>query len=89
MNSKKGGLRLFFLHFARYTGPFMRDKKEEIKMMEFVLMTLSFTLGILFASGLALFIMMQPKVMKAYMKMIGKTMSQMDQIFEAQELKDL
>lgn len=58
-------------------------------MMEFVLMTLSFTLGILLASGLALFIMMQPKVMKAYMKMVGKTMNRMDQIFYEQELKDL
>lgn len=58
-------------------------------MMEFVLMTLSFTLGILLASGLALFIMMRPKVMKAYMKAMYKTMNQMDQIFDDQELKDL
>ena len=58
-------------------------------MMEFVLMTLSFTLGILLASGLALFIMMRPKVIKAYMKMVGKAMNQMDQIFDDQELKDL
>lgn len=58
-------------------------------MMEFVLMTISFALGILLASGLALFIMMRPKVMKAYMKMIYKYMSRMDQIFTEQELKDL
>ena len=41
-------------------------------MMEFVLMTLAFTVGILLASAIAVFVMLQPVVMKAYMKKVTK-----------------
>lgn len=58
-------------------------------MMEFVIMTLSFTVGILLASGLALLIMLNPKVMKGYMKYMFKMMNNMDQIFEEEQAKDL
>lgn len=58
-------------------------------MMEFIIMTLSFTVAILLASGLALVTMMQPKVMKAYMKLMSKTMKEMDEIFYDEMAKDL
>ena len=58
-------------------------------MMEFVVLTLSFTVAILLASALALFIIMQPKVMKAYMKTTFKTMKEMEEIFYEEQLKDL
>ena len=51
-------------------------------MMEFIILTLSFTVAILLASGLSLYIMMQPKVMKWYMKFIVKSMKNMDEISE-------
>ncbi len=47
-------------------------------MMTFIILTLSFTIAILLASAIALFIMMQPKVIKAYMKWVCKYVNQMD-----------
>ena len=45
----------------------MKTNKEEIKMMEFIIMTLSFTCAILLAGVIGCVILMQPKVMKWYM----------------------
>lgn len=54
--------------------------------MEFVLMTLSFTVGILLASGIVMAIIMQPKVMRAYMKWCVKQAKVMeDLMFENDE----
>lgn len=58
-------------------------------MMEFIMMTLSFTVGILLASVLAFVIMLQPKVMKWYTKLMMKTMNNMAEITEEVMLKDL
>ena len=55
-------------------------------MMEFVLMTLSFALGILLASGIVMVIIMQPKVMKAYMKWVFKQTKEIENLmFEEDE----
>lgn len=51
-------------------------------MMEFIIMTLSFTVAILLAGVVACVIMLQPKVMKFYMKHCVKLMKDMDDIFE-------
>jgi hypothetical protein len=40
--------------------------------MEFIIMTLSFTVAILLAGVVSVFIMMQPKVVKWYMKKVQK-----------------
>lgn len=59
-------------------------------MMEFIIMTGSFTLAILLAGVVSVAIMLQPKVMKWYMKLAFKSMSNMDQIAEELiETKDL
>lgn len=58
-------------------------------MMEFVVLTVSFTVAILLASVVALLIMMQPKVMKAYMKVMFKTTKEVEDAFLEEELKDL
>ena len=59
-------------------------------MMDFIIMTVSFTVAILLASVLAFVIMMQPKVMKWYMKLMFKSMNDMEQITnEVMEAKDL
>ena len=48
-------------------------------MMEFVLMTISFTVALLLAGFIACVIMLSPKVMKWYAKYIQKiTMSMID-----------
>lgn len=45
-------MRLFF--FAKITYPFMREKsKEEITMMEFIILTCGITVGVLMASVIA------------------------------------
>lgn len=41
-------------------------------MMNFILMTLSFTVAILLASGIAVVLMLQPKVMKWYLDKVYK-----------------
>jgi type IV secretory pathway component VirB8 len=52
-------------------------KKEEIKMMEFVILTLSFTVAILLASALSVVIMLNSKVTKWYMKKINNMTAKM------------
>ena len=49
-------------------------------MMEFVLMTLSFTLAILLASGIMMAIITRPKVMRAYMKWVVKQSKLIDDL---------
>lgn len=58
-------------------------------MLDFIIMTISFTVAILLASGIALFITMRPKVMKWYMKKVTKMMPDMEQILEDEMMKDL
>ena len=58
-------------------------------MLNFIIMTISFTVAILLASGLALVIMLQPKVTKWYMKLIMKYMKNMEKIAEEEMVKDL
>jgi type IV secretory pathway component VirB8 len=61
-------------------------KKEEIKMMEFVIMTLSFTVAILLASVLSVAIMLNSKVLSWYMKKVNKVTNKMfDESFAADE----
>lgn len=57
-------------------------------MMNFVILTLAIMTGTLLASGVALFIVMQPKVMKLYMKQVNKTIQQLD-VFVMDEAEDL
>lgn len=45
-------------------------------MMDFIVMTLSFTVAILLASGFVLMIIMQPKVLKSYTKYVMKVSNQ-------------
>lgn len=48
-------------------------------MMEFVMNTISFTVAILLASLVAFVVMLQPKVMKWYLKLVQeRTMELMD-----------
>ena len=59
-------------------------------MMEFLLLTASIALGILIATAVMIIIMMQPVVMKAYMKWALKLMDKFDYVFdEKEEAKDL
>ena len=55
-------------------------------MMDFVMLTTSFTVGILLATGIAMVIVMHPKVMKWYMKYMFILMKRFDQLVE--ELED-
>lgn len=57
--------------------------------MLFIMLTISFTVAILLASGIALYVMMQPKVMKWYMKMVAKSMKGMEDFIEEEMAKDL
>lgn len=51
-------------------------------MMEFIMMTLSFTVGILLAMVLGFMVMLNPKVMKWYMKFVMKSMKDMEKVAE-------
>ena len=51
-------------------------------MFEFIMMTISFTVAILLAGVLGLVVFLQPKVMKLYMKMVMKSMKDIDEITE-------
>ena len=54
--------------------------------MMFVMMALSVAVGTLLATGVAVFIMMQPKVMKAYMKWVQKATNEIvDEMFDEEE----
>lgn len=50
--------------------------------MLFVMLTLSFAVAILVAGGLALYIMMQPKVLKWYTKKVFTMMSNYEKVLE-------
>lgn len=50
-------------------------------MMEFIMLTLSFTVAILLAGAVSIMIMMQPKVINWYMKRCFKMMSQTELAF--------
>lgn len=52
--------------------PLYEEKKEEIKMMEFIIMTLSFTVAIMLASVLSVAITLNSKVLGWYMKKVNK-----------------
>ena len=51
-------------------------------MLDFIILTLSFTMAILLAMGLTFVIMLHPKVVKWYMKQAWKYMNQIDEITE-------
>lgn len=51
-------------------------------MMEFIMLTISFTMAILLASGLSVYIVLQPKVVKWYMKHIVKYMKEIEKTLE-------
>ena len=52
------------------------EKNEEIKMMEFIIMALSFTVAIMLASVLSVAIMLNSKVLGWYMKKVNKITNQ-------------
>ena len=55
-------------------------------MMEFIIMTLSFTVAILLASGLCVAIMLNSKVLGWYMKKVNKVTSKMiNESFDSDE----
>lgn len=58
-------------------------------MLDFIMMTLSFVVGILLATGLAFVVMLNPKVMKWYMKAVVKYMKDMEKIAEDLMVEDL
>lgn len=58
-------------------------------MMDFIMMTISFTVAILLASGLGFLIMTNQKVMKWYMNYFAKTMNKFDNALDELEAKDL
>ena len=58
-------------------------------MMDFVTLTLSFTLGLMLAIGLSTMIMMNPKVMKWYMNCMLKSMNDFDELLDDQKGKGL
>jgi ABC-type arginine/histidine transport system permease subunit len=54
-------------------------------MMAFVMMTLSITVGLLLAMGLATMIMLHPKVMKWYMNYVIKSMNRFDNFIDLEK----
>lgn len=58
-------------------------------MLNFIMMTISFTVAILLVMVLSFVVMMSPKVMKGYMKLIAKYMKNMEKIAEEEFAKDL
>lgn len=54
-------------------------------MMAFVMMTLSITVGLLLAMGLATMIMLHPKVMKWYMNYVIKSMNRFDDFIDLEK----
>ncbi len=60
-----------------------KRQKEEIKMMNFVVMTLSFTVAILLASFIACMIVLNKRVVKWYLKKVNAlTMDAFEEISE-------
>lgn len=58
-------------------------------MMDFITMTISFTLAILLAMGLATMIMMHPRVMKWYMKYVMNSMNKFDNLLDEEKDNEL
>ena len=58
-------------------------------MMDFVVLTISFTLAILLASGLACVVLLQPKVMKWYTKKMFKMTNDIAEELGKEMSKDL
>lgn len=59
-------------------------------MMEFVMMALAFAVGSLMATGIMVYIMMQPGVMKLYTKKVMKLTNEIvAELVEENEIKDL
>ena len=59
-------------------------------MMNFIIMTASFTVAILLATVIAFAVLLQPKVLKMYMKYVSKLSEQMvEEMFNEKEAKDL
>lgn len=59
-------------------------------MMEFIMMTISFAVGILLAMAVAFAVMLQPKVLKWYMSYATKVSNQIvEEMFKDDEAKDL
>lgn len=59
-------------------------------MMNFIIMTASLTVAILLATVIAFAVLLQPKVLKWYMKYVSKLSEQMvDEMFNDEETKDL
>lgn len=56
-------------------------------MMAFVMMTLSITVGLLLAMGLATMIMLHPKVMKWYMNYVIKSMNRFDDFIDLEKIE--
>ena len=54
-------------------------------MMAFVMMTLSITVGLLLAMGLATMIMLHPKAMKWYMNYVIKSMNRFDDFIDLEK----
>lgn len=62
------------------------EKNEEIKMMEFIIMALSFTVAIMLASVLSVAIMLNSKVLGWYMKKVNKITNQIiNESFDSDE----
>ena len=58
-------------------------------MMTFIVMTLSITVGLLLAMGLATMIMLHPKVMKWYMNYVMKSMGHFNDLVFDEDDKGL
>lgn len=58
-------------------------------MLEFIMLTISFTVAILLASCIAVIIAMRPKVINWYMKKVMKMTADMQEAFEEELMKDL
>lgn len=63
--------------------------KEEFKMMDFVLMTISFTMAILLAGGLSIMILMNKRVLKWYMKKVEKMTNELFEMSLENKTEDL
>lgn len=58
-------------------------------MMDFIVLTVSFTVAILLASVVGFMIMTNPKVMKFYMNYMFKRMNEVEHSLDEEQMKDL
>ena len=59
-----------------------QQKKECIIMMDFIIMTLSFTVAIWLSIAVSCVLMAQPMMLKLYAKYVNKMMKNMDDAFD-------